>query len=188
MGFVDRGELESMGFMHLAEGVQLSSRVSVYGASRISIGEGSRIDDFCVLSAGSGGIYIGRNVHIATMCTLIGRGRIEIRDFAGLSGRVSVYSSNDDYTGAHLTNPTVPDACRNTDDRDVVVDRHAIVGAGTVVLPGVWIGEGAAVGALSVVNRSLDAFGVYVGQPAKRIRERSRALLALEAEFIRGAS
>jgi len=184
MSFYGSKELESMGFQHVGEGAQVSSKASLYGVDRISLGARCRIDDFCILSAGEGGIMIGRHVHIAAMCTLIGKGKIEVCDFAGISGRVSVYSSNDDYSGSCLTNPTVPEEFRRTDNRDVTIGRHAIVGAGSVVLPGVTIGEGAAVGALSLVNRSLEPFGVYAGRPAKHIKERSRALLDAEQRFL----
>ena len=40
-----------------------------------------------------------------------------------------------------------------------------------------------AVGALSLVKNDLKAWGIYGGCPAKRIRDRSRDLLALEAQF-----
>jgi len=85
--------LREMGFLSVGEEVKVSTKASIYGASRISLGAHSRIDDFCVLSAGEGGIQIGRNVHIAVMCSLIGKGRIELQDFAGLSSRVCIYSA-----------------------------------------------------------------------------------------------
>jgi galactoside O-acetyltransferase len=50
------------------------------------------------------------------------------------------------------------------------------------VLPGAEIGDGTAVGAASLVNRALDPWGVYVGTPVRRIRERpSATILAQEA-------
>src|SRR5262249_49421844 len=101
-------------------------------------------------------------------------------DFAGLSGRVSVYSSNDDYSGAALTGPTVPDHLRQVTDAPVVVGRHAIVGAGSVVLPGVTIGIGAAVGSITLVREDVDEFTTVVGAPARRVGTRGRDLLELE--------
>jgi galactoside O-acetyltransferase len=55
-----------------------------------------------------------------------------------------------------------------------------LIGSGSVVLPGVTIGEGSAVGALSLVSMSLDEWGVYFGSPAKRIKARSKNLLEME--------
>jgi galactoside O-acetyltransferase len=186
MGFYSQDSVHKMGFLWVGNGVQISEKASIYGASRISLGSYSRIDDFCVLSAGDGGIFIGRNVHIAVMCSLIGRGRIEVHDFCSLSSRVSVYSSNDDYNGAYMTNPTIPEEYTQVDDRDVVLGRHAVIGSGTVILPGVTIGEGTAVGALSLVNRPLEPFGLYAGSPLKWIKSRSNRLLELEKLYLAG--
>ena len=188
VGFHSRESLLDMGFASLGECVQVSDKASIYGASGISLGSHCRIDDFCVLSAGDGGISIGRNVHIAVMSLLIGKGRIQLGDFCGLSSRVSIYSSNDDYSGTFMTSPTVPEEYTNVDHRDVVLERHVIIGSGTVILPGVTIGEGTAVGALSLVNRSLDSFGIYVGSPLKRIKSRSTRMLDVEKLYLANSS
>lgn len=177
-------ELERMGFASVGVGVQLSDKAAVYGASRIDLGDHVRIDDFCVLSAGAGGIVLGRHVHLAVYCSLIGAGRIRLGDFAGLSARVSIYSSSDDYSGRAMTNPTVPPEFTDVTHAEVELGRHVIVGAGSVILPGVCIGEGAAVGALSLVTRSCEAFAVYSGTPARRVGPRSRDLLEIEQRFL----
>lgn len=185
MSFYSEEELHSMGFAGLGYGVKVSRRASLYGVSRISISDHSRIDDFCVLSAGEDGIYIGKYVHIAVMCLLMGKGRIEMADFSGLSSRVSVYSSSDDYSGAGMTNPTVPPEFSNVHHADVKIGRHVIIGVGSIVLPGVTLEEGVAVGALSLVKNDCKSFGIYVGVPAERIGERKRDLLELEKKLIK---
>lgn len=184
MSFHSPDALREMGFLSVGEDVKVSAKASIYGASRISLGAHSRIDDFCVLSAGEGGIQIGRNVHIAVMCSLIGKARIELHDFAGLSSRVCIYSSSDDYSGESMTNPTVPEAFTHVDHRPVVLERHVIVGSGSVILPGVTIGEGTAVGALCLVAKDLEPFGIYAGSPLKRVKSRSRRLLELEKLYL----
>jgi len=73
-----------------------------------------------------------------------------------------------------LTGPTVPDRYRRPQRGAIKLGRHAIVGAGSVVLPGVELGEGAAVGALSLVSRSLPPWTVSVGVPARPKKERRR--------------
>jgi galactoside O-acetyltransferase len=88
MGLLSRAELDRMGFAALGEGLRVSDKASFYGASRIELGDHTRIDDFCVLSAGTGGIQIGRHVHVAVYTSLIGAGRIELGDFCNLSSRV----------------------------------------------------------------------------------------------------
>jgi galactoside O-acetyltransferase len=82
-----------------------------------------------------------------------------------------------------MTNPTVPDAYTNVKHSDVFLGKHVIVGSGTVILPGVSLYEGVAVGALSLVSRDCEAFGIYSGLPAKRIKERKRGLLDFEKNY-----
>lgn len=180
MTFLSETKLRDIGFSSLGENVFLSDKASVYGAERIHIGSNVRIDDFVVLSAGEGGIYIGNYVHIAFNSSLIGKARIEMKDFSGLSARVSIYSSNDDYSGQFMTNPCVPEEYRNVFSADVIIGEHSIVGASSIVLPGICIGKACAIGAQSLVKEDCRSFGVYAGSPAKYIKERSRELLELE--------
>jgi galactoside O-acetyltransferase len=59
-----------------------------------------------------------------------------------------------------------------------------IVGAGSVVLPGVTLAEGTAVGAMSLVTRSTEPWSVYHGVPARRQRARHRDMLELEKRYL----
>lgn len=186
MGLLSRADLDRMGFAALGEGLRVSDKASFYGASRIELGDHTRIDDFCVLSAGAGGIRIGRHVHVAVFTSLIGAGRIELGDFCNLSSRVSIYSSSDDYSGRTMTNPTVPDEYKDVHHADVRLGRHVIVGCGSVILPGLTVEDGVAIGALALVREDCRAFGIYAGQPARRVRERERGHLALEQAFLAG--
>ncbi len=184
MAFLTELQLNEIGFYALGSNVLISDKASIYGASRIIIGNNVRIDDFCVLSAGEGGIEIGNYIHIAIYSSLIGAAKIKISDFSNLSSKVAIYSSNDDYSGAYMTNPMVPIKYTNVTHEDVTLGKHVIIGCGSVVLPGVTLYEGAAVGALSLVNKDCEEFGVYVGSPAKKIKERKRNLLDCEKIFL----
>lgn len=183
MAFLTRPQVLALGLRAAGEDVAISDAARFYNPQAIEIADHVRIDDFCILSAGEGGIRIGRYVHIGAYASLIGKAAIALEDFSGLSGRVSVYSSSDDYSGEWLTNPTVPEELRKATHGPVRIGRHAIVGCGSVILPGVAIGEGAAVGALTLVTRDLEPFAIYLGVPARRIGARSRDLLALEARL-----
>ncbi|HKP33880.1 MAG TPA: acyltransferase [Sphingomicrobium sp.] len=183
MSFLDQEELAALGLASCGQNVKISRKASIYGPERIAIGDHVRIDDFCVISAGAGGINIGSHVHIAVYVSVIGAAAITLSDFVGLSSRVSVYSSNDDYSGSALTGPTIPDRFRKIDSRPVHIGRHVVVGSGSVVLPGVTIRDGAAVGALSLIREDCEPFGLYVGNPARRVRDRSRDLLELERQL-----
>jgi len=182
MGYLTETQLQKMGFKSLGKNVRISDKASIYGAQRIRVGSNVRIDDFCVLSAGEGGIGIGNYVHIAVFASLIGKENILLDDFSGISARTSIYSSSDDYSGEYLTNPTVPDEFTSVKHGKVHIQKHVIVGANSVILPGITIGIGAAVGAMSLVTRSVDEFSIVSGIPARYIRKRKNDLLALEAE------
>lgn len=180
--FYSQNELEAIGFRKLGENVLLSRKASIYSPERIAIGDNVRIDDFCVLS---GSITLGNYIHISAFCGLFaGSTGIEMRDFSGVSSRCMVYAESDDFSGAAMTNPMVPDEFRNVKRGGVYLDRHVLIGTGSTVLPGVTVGEGTSVGCMSLVNKSLPAWGVYAGVPCKFIKERKTDLLRLEAEFL----
>lgn len=183
MATLDRSAVKRMGFASLGRDVLISDRASFHNCGNISLGDNVRIDDFCVLSAGSGGITIESYIHIAVYSSLIGAGKITISDFCNISSRVSIYSSSDDFSGATMTNPMVPSKYKAVKDADVFLGKHVIIGAGAVILPGVRLNEGVAVGALSLVQSDCVPFGVYVGVPAKLVKQRKRDLLELEKLF-----
>jgi len=185
MAMLNRDAIEKMGFASVGDNVQISDRASFYGTARIALGDNVRIDDFCVLAAGVGGITIGQHVHIAVYSSLIGAGKITLSDFSGLSSRVSIYSSSDDYSGATLTNPTVPGEFTGVIHADVFLGKHVIVGSGSVILPGAILEEGVAIGALSLVSKGCREFGIYSGVPVKRIMERKRDMLVLEKKLMK---
>ena len=184
MAFLSKKELNKLNFKHLGENVLISNKATIYGASRISIGDNVRIDDFCVISAGEGGIELGNSIHIAVYCSIIGNGKVVMEDFSGLSSRVAVYTSNDDYSGAYLTNPMVPSEYTNVTSGDVILKKHVIVGAGSIILPNVTLEEGVAIGSLSLVNKSIPEYTIAVGNPAKPLKSRKQDLKQQEWKYL----
>jgi len=128
---------------------------------------------------------VGSYVHIASHSVLTGGvAGIVVQDFANLSQRVNVFANSDDYSGESMTNPMVPDRFKKLVQERVVIRKHVIIGCGSVVLPGVEIGEGSAIGALSLVNHDIEKWSIYAGVPARKVKNRSRELLRLENEFV----
>lgn len=183
MAILTREEVEQMGFASVGENVFISTKASFYGVSKIHICNNVRIDDFCVISAGEGGVYIGNYIHIAVYSSLIGSGRITLMDYSNISSRVSIYSSNDDYSGNYMSNPMVPAEFTNVTHDAVVVGKHVIVGSGSIVLPGVVLDEGCAIGAHSLVKYNCEKLSIYAGNPARKIRERNDKLFELEQQL-----
>ncbi|AKA16680.1 acyltransferase [Aeromonas hydrophila] len=184
MAYLNVQQLQDMGFLSIGSNVLISDKASIYGAARIRIGSNVRIDDFCVLSAGSGGIDIGDYIHIAVYSSLIGAGKIIISDFCNISSKVAIYSSNDDYSGSFMTNPMVPSEYTNVKHADVKLEKHVVIGSGSLLLPGITLHEGVAVGALSMVRTDCEAFSIYMGVPAKKIKNRKKSMLELEVELM----
>lgn len=183
-GYFGSEELRGFGFGRVGENVQIAKNCTIIGLPNISIGDNVRIDANTHIIAASGKVVLGSYIHIGGTCHLAARGGITMADFSGLSQGVRIYSASDDYSGRYLTNPTVPTEFTGCTVAPVDLGRHVILGSGCVVLPGCTIGEGASVGALSLVTKSLDPWGVYFGSPVRRMKSRSRQLLDVEAEFL----
>lgn len=180
--FYSEEELKALGLCSIGCNVKLSRKVSIYSPHRIKIGDNTRIDDFCILS---GNIRIGSYVHIAPACLLFGgEDGIVFEDFTGLSSRSAVYAESDDYSGQCFTNPTLPTKYRHCIGGGVIVKKHAIIGTGCTILPNVVIGEGAAVGSMSLINKSLECWSVNVGIPCKKIKNREKKVIDLEQLFL----
>lgn len=153
-------------------------------AGNLKLGAHSQIDDFVFCNTGSG-CDIGRNVHIASFCSIIGGGELVMEDFSGLSAGCRIITGSDDFTGPYLTNPTVPPAYTNVRHGNIRICRHAVLGTNVVVFPGVTIGEGAAVGAGGIVRKNLEPWTIYAGTNPKPVGKRdTQAILALEKMYL----
>ncbi len=183
--YLNEDALRALGIASVGRNVAVHSTCVMVGLDRLSVGSNVRIDPFTCLIAGSGSIRIGDHVHIAGYVFLSGAAGLVIEDFVGLSRGVTVYTRNDDYSGAALTGPTVPEKYLAITSGPVTIGRHVVLGASTIVLPGLVIGEGATVGSLSLVKQDLAPWGIYAGVPARRLRDRSRAMLEREADLLR---
>ena len=180
--FYNEAELQNLGFKKIGIGAQISKKASFYGPENMTIGDNVRIDDFCLLS---GKAVLGNYIHIAAYSAIFGStAGVSIGDFSTLSSRCTVYALSDDYSGETMTNPTVPSELKNVTEASVTIGRHVIVGAGSTILPGADIGDGVALGAHSLLTKPAESWHVYVGSPAKILKQRSRALLEKEKRLL----
>lgn len=179
--FLTENELKSMGFKNVGRDVRISRKASFYGKENICIGDHVRIDDFCVLS---GNIQIGSYVHISSYTSLIaGNKGIYVGDFATISLKCSIFSKSDDFSGMAMTNPMVPDKYRHIDEGEVILSKYVIVGSGSVILPNVALGEGVAIGAMSLVKENIEPWVICAGIPCKVIKNREKQIKALAEQF-----
>lgn len=182
MAYLNEDQLHDLGFKSLGRDVKVSDKASIYDAGEIEIGDFSRIDDFCVVS---GKVNIGKYCHITPMCLIAGGTKgVVLSDFCTLAYGVKVFSQSDDYSGKSMVNSLIQDCYKYEIKQKTILERQVIVGANTVIMPGVTIQEGCAIGAASLVNKNTDAWGIYVGTPAIRIKDRSKQLLEFEAKFL----
>ena len=131
-------------------------------------------------------LNIGDYVSIQKCVELNARGGIRIGSGTIIAQEVLVLSSNHNYNSDDLQ--YLPFDDRNN-DKEVVIDCNVWIGARSIILPGVHIGEGAVIGAGSVVTKNVEAFAIVGGNPAKLIGYRKidvyQKLKSLDKQIIK---
>lgn len=184
--YLSREMLERLGFAALGEDVLIHPSCVLVGCERMRIGSHVRIDPFCVVTM-SADIVIGNRVHVSAHASLLGGGGIVIADFACVSHGTRVLSLSGDFTGGHMCGPMVPPAHRHVVTAPIEIGRHAVLGANSVILPGGGLGEGATVGALSLVKTVLEPWTVNAGVPTRIVGRRDReGVLSHERRLVDG--
>jgi galactoside O-acetyltransferase len=181
--FLSKEDLQKIGFKYIGDNVLISDKCSIYSPHLIEIGNNVRIDDFVILSP-STSLKIGNYIHIGCYTSIIGKGEIILEDFVGISGRVSLYSSSDDYTGLSMTNPMIPIEFKKVINGKIHIKKHSIIGTSSVLLPNITIGIGCSIYAQTLIKSDCEDFGVYSGNPSKLIGKRLKKFLDYEKKFI----
>lgn len=143
----------------LGRGVRLFAFVNLYGCS---IGDDSRIGTF---------VEIQKDVHIGQRC------KISSHTFicSGVTLEDEVFVGH----GVMFINDRVPRATRDDGQPQseadwsclpTLVRRRASIGSNVTILGGLTIGQGAVIGAGSVVTRNVPDYAVVAGNPARILR------------------
>jgi acetyltransferase-like isoleucine patch superfamily enzyme len=163
--------------------VIIGNAVRIRYPELVEIGEDCIIDDFTYISTA---LEMEPRVHISAGCKLIGgpRSRVVFGEYSTLAPGVVLSAGSDDYTDGIAT-PFVPLEFKgDAQIGEIRLGRHCIVGANSVVLPNVAFGDGAAVGALSLVKHDLPEWTLWAGVPARQIKVRDRdRILSLEQQL-----
>ncbi len=147
--------------------VQVDGMVNVIGSGEITIGHGCRFSQDVELgTADNGRIRIGREVRINRGTTIFAYDKLSIGDHTMLGEFVTVRDAN------HGIAPDRLIRSQSHDVQMVEIGSDVWIGRGTVILPGVSLGDGCVIGANSVVTRSISAGAVAVGSPARIIKQR----------------
>jgi len=152
-------------------GVKTFEFTKIIGIENIDFGSNITIDDFVMIYAKKK-MKIGNYVHIACFSSILGGEEFVMEDFSGISSGSRIFTGTDDLKDWGFGSPNIPEKYRNVKRAPVFIGKFAIMGANTVVLPGVTVGEGATVGANSVITRDLEPWGIYIGN--KKVGERNR--------------
>lgn len=172
-------------FKKIGRNVQIGENVYFRYPELVEIGDNVIIDDFCYFTTA---LYVGDYVHIAPHCTCIGgkNSKLVMSDFSGLSAGCRIICGSDDYNTG-LTNPNIPAQFRGkTTIGEVFIGKHAVLGTNTIVHPLVKINEGAATGSLTLVTKDLEAWSIFIGSPARKIKDRDMEnIISLEKAFLK---
>jgi galactoside O-acetyltransferase len=183
--YLTEEDLKDFGFKSIGKNVRISSDARIYGEENISIGNNVRIDDFTVLSAVNGYINIGNYVFIARNSHLSGVLGIEMHDFSSMAANTVIYSASDDYSGDYLTAQAIPQKYTAHIGGPVFIGKHVIIGSSCTIMGPCNIGEGCSIGAMTFVQKELLPWGMYIGIPCRRLKERKKGLLSLEKQFLK---
>ena len=107
-------------------------------------------------------IKIGKNVFINACCRFQDQGGIEIGDGSLIGHNTTIATLNHDFN---------PDKRANLHPSPVKIGKNVWIGSDSTILPGVEIGDGAVIGAGSIVTKNVPANSIAVGSPARVIKK-----------------
>ena len=176
--FFDLADLKTCG-----KNVIIGKTVRIRYPGLVEIGDNVIIDDFTYISTK---LKLHSNVHISSGCKIIGgqKSFVEMKEFSTLAPNVVLSAGSDDYIGGIAT-PMVPMEYKgNAVIGKIILNKHCIIGAGSVVLPNVELFEGACIGALSLARQNLKDYTLYAGIPVREIKKRNKKYIKeLEQNF-----
>lgn len=176
--FFNINELKACG-----KNVIIGKTVRIRYPELVEIGDNVIIDDFTYISTS---LKLHDNVHISSGCKIIGgkNSYVEMCEFSTLAPNVVLSAGSDDYLSGIAT-PMVPIEYKgNVRIGKIILNKHCIVGSGSVVLPDVNFEQGACLGALSLANKNLSEYTLFAGIPAKKIKLRNKVEIKnLEKKF-----
>jgi acetyltransferase-like isoleucine patch superfamily enzyme len=146
--------------------VSLSARVQL--SPYISFGEKTVVKPFAMLLTQGGRISIGKNCAVSSFNHISnGIKDITIGDYVRLGPHVTILGGSRNFKDREKLIIE-----QGSHHKGVTIGNDVLVGAGAVILPGCQIGDGAVIGAHSLVNSDVPSFKIVAGNPARIIGER----------------
>lgn len=160
-----------LNFKSIGNNVKIHPLAKIISPENITLASNIQIDDFTLIMGGDN-MEIGNYCHIASFTSITGGGEFIMEDFAGISPGCRLLVGTDDYSGSYLIGPTIPNKYRNIERTFITLKKYSVIGANVVVMPGVTIGEGAAIGAYSLVTKDVEPWTINIGIPSRPIGKR----------------
>lgn len=163
------GQFRLQDFRRIGQNVILEAGVLVFHPETIELGDNVYVGHNTILKGYYRGAFlIGDHTWIGQGCFFHSAGNITIGRAVGIGPMVKVLTSA--HEGA--ADLDAPILCSPLRFAPVVVEDGCDIGIGAILLPGVTIGEGAVVGAGSVVTTDVPGYEVWAGVPARCLRSR----------------
>lgn len=161
-----RGKKGIKGGKNLTTGINL--RIDIINSSEnncfLTIGNDVQINDYVHIGV-SHGVAIGDNTLIAS--------KVFISDH-----------NHGNYKGENQSTPYEKPISRILESQEVKIGKNVWIGEFVSILPGVTIGDGAIIGAMSVVTKDIPANSIAIGSPAKVIKVYDEKLKKWESKQI----
>ncbi len=172
-------------FREIGEDVTIYDPVTIIKPEVITFKSHIILSEFVYLAGGQG-TYLGNFIHLAAHTAISGGGIFIAEDFVGVAAGSRIITGTDNVMGQGIPSPLVPAEFRSYTRSHVILKKNSFLATNVVVQPGVTIGEGTVVGSGSVVTKDLEPWGVYMGSPARRVKDRPVGrILELQEELMR---
>lgn len=147
--------------------VYIRGKKGIIGGLRLTTGINLRIDIIGKKSS----LYIGNDVQINDYVHIGVAHRVTIGDNTLIASKVFISDHNHgSYNGEDQSSPYEKPISRILKSREVKIGKNVWIGEFVSILPGVTIGDGVIIGAMSVVTKDIPANSIVIGSPAKVIK------------------
>lgn len=183
-GFLLRAIYYKTKLKKMGQNIFIDTCAIIWSPQNVSIGKNCHIDIGAVIEGGTerkGRIDIGDHIHLSSDTLISGRGGLHIGNNTGISAGCRIYSASNYHTDSKGRYSYVSAASKEEHqyvvEKPVWIGKEAFIGLNSVILPGVTIGDGAIVGACSLVTGDIPPYTIAVGIPAKVVKKRPRGEL-----------
>ena len=157
-------------FKKIGKNVIFEDNVLVFHPENIEIGNNVYIGHNTILKGYyRNAMIIGDDTWIGQFCFFHSAGGINIGKAVGIGPGVQILTSM--HRDDELLKPIL---YSDLNFSSVVLEDGCDIGVNSIILPGVLIGEGAIIGAGSVVTKDVKAYTIVAGNPARLLRERGK--------------